>query len=155
DSQFASCAQKVADLGEAAMPCLLDGLRDPDPSVCGKMQYPLLLMSKKWGHDDERTMMLVEQLHRKFDRFSSAGQEKAVLLVTSLLQTEGPRPLPPRLTKAVGNLLTAADKQAELRPAALLLAAELVDCVQPGQWVDVGRTMAERGLDDERPACKV
>lgn len=155
DEHFDACAQRIADLGETAMPRLIDGLRESDPHTCARMQYPLLLMAKKWGHADDRSVALIELMRKRFAYLSTPGQEKAVHVATALLQVEGPRPLPPRLTKVVGDLLTIADKHAELRPATLLLAAELVDGVQPGQFVDVGRAMAERGLDDERAQCKV
>lgn len=155
ESQLESYAQKLAHLGDAAVPRLLDGLRNDDASVCGKMQYALLLMVKKWGHADGRSAELVESLHARFNEFSAAGQEKAVQLTTTLLQQEGARPLPPRLTKAAGDFLTMTEQVSELRPVSLLLLAELVECVQPGQWVDAGRAMTERGLDDARPECKV
>jgi hypothetical protein len=54
----------------------------------------------------------------------------------------------------VGEILIAAEKKDELRPAALQLAAELIDASQPGQWVDVGRDMAERGLKDALPGTR-
>jgi hypothetical protein len=155
DEEFEACAQRIADLGEVAVPRLLDGLRDNDATVCARMQYPLVLMARKWGHADDRTATLVEQVRKRFERFSPAGQERAALLVTGILQNDGPKPLPPRVTKAAGELMIAADANAELRPFSLMLAAELLDCVQPGQFVDVARKMAGRGLDDDRPACKV
>ena len=41
-----------------------------------------------------------------------------------------------------------AEKKDALRGASLLLAAELLECVQPGQWVDACREMVERGVGD-------
>jgi HEAT repeat protein len=155
DGQLETYAQKLAHLGEGATPRLLDGLCETDPAVCAKMQYPLILMAKKWGHADTRTSTLVVHLHTRFGEFSPVGQEKAVLLVTNLMQNEGAKPSPPRLTKVVGEFLTMAEKNIELRAACLLLLAELVDCVQPGQWVDAGRAMTQCGLEDARPECRV
>lgn len=160
-------ARKVAALEEAAVPRLLDGMRDPDAMVCANMQYPLFLMAKKWGLDDPRALNLMEQLHERFHDFSPAGQEKTLLMLTSLmhvepsaegsseLQEEPPRPVPPGLTTAVGAILIDAEKKDELRGVALLLAAELIDCAQPGQWIDVGRAMAERGLGHPAPGARV
>lgn len=160
-------ARKVAALEEAAVPRLLAGLRDPDAMVCGNMQHPLFLMANHWGLSDPRTLQLMEQLHGQFNEFSPAGQEKVLLMLTSLLhverraegidepQEDAPPPLPPRLTTLVSEILIGAEKQDELRAVSLLLAAELIDCVQPGQWVDVAREMAERGLKHTKPGARV
>jgi len=150
-----SWAKKVADLESVAVPRLLDGLHDPDALVCENLQQPLFLMMKSWGLADPRMQELTEKLHVQMNGFSPAGQEKVVLLLTSLLQLDAPTPLPPQLTKVVGEMLTKAEQKTELRPAALLLAAELVCRVQPGQWVDVARKMAERALKDESPRTRV
>jgi hypothetical protein len=161
-------ARKVADLEEAAVPGLLDGLRDPDALVCGNMQCPLYLMARGWGRDDPRSLHLIEELHGQFGEFSPAGQERVLLMLASLLhverraegagemQDDAPRvPLPPRLATLVSEILIAAEKKSELRPAALLLAAELIDGVPAGQWVDVGRDLAQRGLADPVPGARV
>lgn len=149
------CAEKVAALEESALPAVLGGLQNSDATVCANMQYALLLMMKRWGATDIRTQQMTERLHTHFAGFSCAGQERIVVLLTGLLQQDGPKPLPPRLTKAVSEVLLAAEKTLELRGVSLLLAAELVECVQPGQWVDVCRDMAERGMKDERAGTRV
>jgi hypothetical protein len=134
---------------------LLDGLRSKDALVCGNLQYALVLLTKKWSVTDPRSQRLLDRLHGQFDEFSVEGQEKVVLLVAGLLQQDGPRPLPPNLTNAASQVLVVAEKKAELRSPALLLAAELVECVESGQWVDACRHMAERGLKDERPSTRL
>ena len=149
------CATRVASLDGAALPRLLEGLQNGDASACANLQYALVLMAKRWGPTDPRSLALAEALHSQFDAFSPSGQEQAVLLLTRLLQQDGPKPLPPRLTMAVSEILFKATKSNELRPAVLLLAAELVDCVQPGQWADVCRDLAEQGMKDEREATRV
>jgi hypothetical protein len=150
-----SCANQVVQLDEAAVPQLLDGLRSKDALVCGNLQYALVLLTKKWSVTDPRSQRLLDRLHGQFDEFSVEGQEKVVLLVAGLLQQDGPRPLPPNLTNAASQVLVVAEKKAELRSPALLLAAELVECVESGQWVDACRHMAERGLKDERPSTRL
>ena len=142
-------ANKVADLEEAALPRVLDGLQSKDALVCANLQYALVLMTKRWGVTDPRAQSLVERLSTQFASFSSEGQDKTLLLLAGLLRQDGPRPLAPKLIKAVGEVLVEAERSNELRAACLLLAAELIDCVQPGQWAAVVRDMAERGLKDE------
>ncbi|MBI1831721.1 MAG: HEAT repeat domain-containing protein [Planctomycetes bacterium] len=150
-----ACAKKVAELDEAAVPRLLDGLQDPDALVCGNMQCALIMLVEKWGVIDARSQRLVDQFHARFGSLSSAGQEKTLMLLTGFLQGDASKPLPSRLTKPIGEILVNAEKIAELRSASLLLAAELVDCVEPGQWIDACREMAERGMKDERAGVRV
>lgn len=148
-------ASKVAALEESAIPQVLNGLNSDDALVCGNLQFALMMVTQKWGRADARTVELVAQLHGRFDSFSAAGQEKTVLLLAGLMQMEGSRPLSPPFTKHIGAILLAADRKPELRSATLLLAAELIDAVEPGQWVDACKAMAERGLKDDRPAARV
>jgi hypothetical protein len=150
-----ACAKKVAELDEAALPHVLLGLQSPDAIVCANMQCALMLIAKNWGVGDPRSQQLVDRVNTQFDQFSPAGQEKIVVLLTGFIQQDRPTPLPPRLTKVVSEILLSAEKKAELRGVSLLLAAELVDGVQPGQWVDVCRDMAERGLKDERSGTRI
>ena len=150
-----ACAIKVASLDEAALPRLLDAMQNADANVCANVQCALMRLAKKWGPADPRAHQLAETMQTQFDVCSAAGKENIVLALTSLLRQEGPKPLPPRLTKAASAILMMAEPRAELRGAALLLAAELVDCVQPGQWADACRPMAERGLKDERVATRI
>lgn len=149
------CARRVASLDEAAVPRLLAGLRNPDALVCGNMSYALVLLGQRWGVTDPRAQHLLAQIHEKFAGFSPAGREKAILFLTRFLQQDGPRPLPGNVTRLVSDIMLHADKADELRGVALLLAAELIDCVQPGQWVDVCRDMAERGMNDKRPGTRI
>jgi hypothetical protein len=155
DDNREDCANKVAELDEAALPRLMDGLRTKDALVCGNMQCALMLLTKRWGVSDPRTQSLAERLQVQFDEFSIEGQEKVVLLLATTLQREAHKPLPPRLTTAVSQIMVAAEKKLELRPASLLLAAALIERVELGQWVDVFRDMTERGLKDERPGARI
>jgi HEAT repeats len=148
-------AKKVAELDEAALPRVLSELQNEDAIVCANMQYALMLMMKRWGVGDSRSPALIERLQAQFADFSLAGQEKVVVLLIGFLQQDGTKPLPPRLTKSVSEILIAAEKTKGLRAVALLLVAELMDCVPAGQWVDDCRAMAERGLIDERPGARI
>lgn len=149
-----ACAKKVASLGEGALPRVIVRLKSSDARVCSNMQHALLLVVKTWGVADARTHQVADRLHAHFDTFSPAGQEKVVLLLTAALQQDGPKPLAPRFMKSVSEILVAAEKRQDLRGPSLLLAAELLDCGQPGQWVDMCRDMVERGMKDAAPATR-
>ena len=144
-------ALNVAALEQAALPGVLEALRQNDLLVCANMQHALFLLANQWGLTDPRTLEMFEQCREQFDEFSPAGREKVVYLLTNLLRQDTPKPLPPRLTKVISDILVAAEQRDELLGLALLLAAELIDCVQPGQWVDASRAMVERGIADSNP----
>jgi hypothetical protein len=146
-----ACASKVATLDEEALPSLLEHLRDDDSIVCLNMTRGLYHLSKHWGVDDARTQKMVESIHADFRAFSPAGQENTLWFLTAMLQRESSRPLPAPLMKAVSVILIDAEQQSALRGSSLQLAAEFIDCVQPGQWADVCRDMAERGIADASP----
>ena len=148
-------ANQVADLEESALPHVLDGLQSKDALVCANLQYALVLMTKRWSVTDPRAQSLVERLNTQFVSFSTEGQDKSLLLLAGLLRRAERSPLAPKLTKAVGEILIEAEKSNELRAASLQLAAELIDCVRPGQWADIVADMAERGLKDERSETRM
>jgi hypothetical protein len=148
-------AKNVAELDEAALPHLLSGLQNPDAIVCANMQCALGLMANNWGVGDPRSQQLVEHLHGKFDRFSPTGREKIILMLTGFLQKNNQKPLPERFTNVISDILVSAEKKDELRSVSLLLAAELMDSAQPGQWSAAARSMAERGLNDERSGTRL
>ena len=148
-------ARRVASLDEAAVPRLLSGLSNADPLVCVNLTYAMTLLCKRWGQADARAERLIAQVHGRYDEFSPAGQEKAILFLAQFLQIEGPRPLPDSLAKPIGDLLLRADKNEKHQTAALLLAAELIDVDPVGPWVDACRAMADRGMTHSRKATRI
>lgn len=148
-------ADAVAAYEDAALPGVLDGLQADDATSCANLQAALSIWVKRWGPANPRSIALVDEIHGRFERFSVAGQEQALMTLATLLQQDGPRPLSPKLTRAVSEILAVADQRDPLRPAALTLAAELLACVQPGQWADLCRNIAVRGLADDREPAKL
>ena len=147
--------KQVASLDEAAPLRLLAGLSNDDALVCANMQAALGMLARRWGASDPRSLNLVERLRQDFAQFSPAGQEKTLLFLTCFLQLDGPKPWPANVTRGIGELLLEAEKKSELRTVSLLLAAELVDCVERGQWVEPCRAMVERGLSHDRQGTRV
>src|SRR5260370_883194 len=145
-----ACAKKVAELDEAALPHVLLGLRSPDAIVCANMQCALALIAKKWGVGSPRSQQLVERICAQLDKFSPAGQEKILLLLTCFIQQDRPTPLPPRLTKVVSEILLNAEKKEELPGVSLLLAAALLHAVHPAPHVHVCPHNAHRSLHAPR-----
>ncbi len=148
-------AKRAVSLDEHVLPRLLQQLHSPDALICDNMQHTLCMLAKKWGTVDPRSQRLVERMHERFEQFSLPGQEKALLFLTKLLQQEALKPLPPAITQNVFEITLVADAKKELKPSALFLAAELVDCVAPGQWVSELRGMAEQGMTEKWPNTRI
>ncbi len=147
--------KRVVALDAAALPRVLAGMSDSDALICDNMRMALAAFVRKWGAGDPRSHALVVRLCERYDTLGPIGREKTLYFMTAYLQQDGAKPLSPALAKEIGELLLSAERTDTLRPIALLLAAELIDCVQPGQWVDVCRGMAERGLADQRQGERV
>ncbi len=148
-------AKRVVRLDEYAVPRLLQQLHSQDALVCGNMQHTLNLLAHQWGTTDPRSQRLIERMHAQFEMFSLPGQEKTLLFLTKYLAQDAPKPLPPAITQNVCEILLNAESKIELRSGALFLAAELVDCVAPGQWVAELRAVADRGLGEIWPNTRI
>jgi hypothetical protein len=127
---------RVANLGEMALPGLLDCLKQADSLVCANARAALELMTRTWGSGDARTADLALRLAREFDRFSVEGQKQVLDLAADWFragrrQADGPARI--ALASACGNLLgeSAAVNDEEVRAGALELCGLLLS--QPGE----------------------
>src|SRR5207253_2969127 len=67
-------AQRVAGLGEPAIPGLLDCLGQDEAEVCANGQAALARLASSWGAEDARSVDLAMRLARAFPRLSPHGQ---------------------------------------------------------------------------------
>lgn len=146
-------AERVAGLGEAAVPGLLALLARDDAAVCANAEASLAHLVRRWGAEDPRTVTLAGQLVERFGALSGTGRE-AVLELTIVAVHVKAAPLP--LTEAAGRLLSEASRRPEpgTRARALALAEVLVERA-PGKWLDVTRDLAGKGLAEEDAECRV
>ena len=103
DANREARAEAVANLGDVAVPQLLEYLARPDPTVCQNSRAGLQALVNHWGglHDDHTTV-LVGHLATSFPRFSAAGQQHALELVADWFRKE------PLAVPASGLLLASA-----------------------------------------------
>jgi hypothetical protein len=99
-------AQRVAGLGETALPGLFDCLRQSDARVCGNARAALEEMTRIWGAGDARTVDLAVRLGREFAQFSPAGQRQTLELAASWFSEGQARP--DGLVSACSHLLGEA-----------------------------------------------
>ena len=151
----ASWVQRVVTLDTAAVPGLLDLLHRRDPTVCASVEQTLATLIKRWGADDPRTVALADELHERFATMSPFGQVSGLQVMTVVLRQEGPRTWPASLTRGAGDLLQASRDRPDLCSAALVLASALLDRVPSGQWLDTCRALADKGLNDRLPRCRL
>ncbi len=128
---------------------------EPDPTVCDNAEQALTALVKRWGPDDARSARLADECRSRFADFSTLGQISALQVMAALLRLDGAKTLPAALTRSAGDMLQASRDRPELRATALVLASALLDRVSPGQWLDTCRTLAERGLGDRLPRCRL
>jgi hypothetical protein len=118
---------RVANLGEAAVPDLLDCLARPESSVCANARAALERLAQSWGAGDARTAHLVLRLSREFSRFSSAGQKQALDLTAGWF-AEPSHPSGDLLSACVQLLgATAEVSDEEVQSSALQLCGLLLD----------------------------
>jgi hypothetical protein len=144
DANRQARAEAVADLGDVAVPQLLEYLARPDPTVCQNSRAGLQALVNHWGglHDDHTTV-LVGQLATSFNRFSTPGQEQALELVADWFRKE-PHDVPASgLLLASARLLSASGVVPDdhVQGAALDLCLFLVAQPQGSEILGPGRDL--------------
>jgi hypothetical protein len=120
--------ERVADLGEDAIPSLINCLSRPEPDPCANARAALARIAERWGTGDSRTVEMASQLAREFPRLSPAGQKQVLELTTDWfcpakagLAADALAPVCARVAAA------ACSGEPEVQSAALELAAVLLD----------------------------
>jgi hypothetical protein len=140
---------RVADLGERAVPGLLDCLTHDDARVCGNARAALERLTQSWGAADPRTLDLAVCLSRESSRFSPAGLREALELAAGWFAVESGAQAPPAglaasCSRLVAEAAGAADAPTQAR--ALDLCGVLLS--QPGgaEALRAGRDLVRAGL---------
>ncbi|HWG46242.1 MAG TPA: HEAT repeat domain-containing protein [Gemmataceae bacterium] len=132
--------ERVANLGETAIPGLFNCLTRPDAQVCDNARAVLERMTHGWGSGDARTVDLALRLAREFTRFSPAGQRQALNLAVGWFTNSGggnTGKLVSACSRLVGEAAGTAD--AEVQTSALELCGILLsqpdgsEVLRPGQ----------------------
>jgi len=138
ESDRAGWVERVANLGETALPGLLDCLTQSDAQVCGNARSVLERLTQSWGGGDPRTRELALKLSREFAQFSPAGQRQTLDLAAGwFAQTGENGDLVPACARLVGEAAGATDT--DVQAAALDLCGVLLtqpngdEALRPGQ----------------------
>jgi hypothetical protein len=149
---------RVAGLGEAAVPALLDCLERPDDAVCANARAGLARLAGDWGTADTRTVGLAVQAAHRFPHLSPAGQRE-VLEMTAAWFAAPAAPAAPAdgLVPACGRLLSASAGAAgpEAQRAGLELCAVLLAQPQRAEALAAAREAARAGLRGDAAANRL
>jgi hypothetical protein len=146
--------ERVANLGEMALPRLFDCLTQDDTQVCANARAALELMSRMWGSGDARTADLALVLSREFAHFSASGQKQILDLAAGWFREDSGRPAAPArsaLVSACGSLLSesAALGYEDVLSSALELCSVLLNQPseeQPSKPLDPALKLAAAAL---------
>jgi len=145
--------ERVANLGETAIPGLLECLTESDAYVCQGVCAVLERLTQSWGSDDPRTAELALRLSRSFAQFSLAGQRQVLDLASGWFAERGHfESLVTPCSRLVGEAAGTTD--ADVQTSALELCGILLgqpngdEVLRPGQ--DLVRTALLAGTASNR-----
>jgi hypothetical protein len=145
--------ERVAALGDAAMPELVGALANPDPAACANARTALARLSADWEPADARRTGLAQRLARGWDGFSSPGRACALEVAAGLFRAE--QASTPQLVSACTQLLAAASHaDVPVQPRALALCAALLSR-DSAEAVSPGRGVVRAGLGHPAPPTRV
>jgi hypothetical protein len=149
--------ERVAGLDQAAVPGLVDCLRQDNPRVCTNARAALGCLVKRWGAKDGRCGALVERLVETFATRSLPGQLIVLEVTADVATPERPGAIPPAaVVRSSGRLLTlsAQIQNREVQARALALANILADLNPPKEVLDAAYILARAGLAASEPATR-
>jgi len=154
----AAWVERVAGVGEAAVPDLLARLGDADPAVCGNVRAALSRLSRGWGLGDARTVALAMRCGREFNQYSPAGRRSVLELAAEWFRDAGPDAPPgPGLLPACVRFVTesAASAEVDTQDKALELCAALLAQPQGAEALSGSRDLVRNCLSSESSANRL
>ncbi len=139
---------RVAGLGEEAIPGLLEILGRPDPRACGNVRAALERLAADWGSpEDPRLADLALHLAHDFSRLSPAGQQQTLALAADWFPPDGPA-APASLLPPAARLLgeAAAVEDGNAQSAALELCARVLAQPEHGEAIRPAQDLIRAGL---------
>jgi hypothetical protein len=158
ESSQAAWVERVAGVGEAAVPNLLDCLTDPNPAICRNARAALARLTQQWGIGDARTVSLAMRCEREFNRFSAAGQQNVIDLASEWFHAVNDDALPAQgLLAACVRFLAEASASTDptTQERALELCAVLLDQPQGAEALSAGRDLVRTCLTSEKANIRV
>ncbi len=132
-------AERVAGLGAAAVPGLLDCLNGSDETVCANAGTALDKLGAHWGAGDARTVVLLRQIVEQWPRLSTVGRQQVLEAATNWVRAFPAEGQPAEgFVPAAADLLAAAAKD----DAAIAAGLALCDCLMTTSGATAAREPA-------------
>jgi hypothetical protein len=154
----AAWAERVAGVGEVAVPDLLAHLNDVDPAVCRNVRAGLSGVSRQWGVGDARTVALAMRCGREFNQYSAPGRQAVLELAAEWFREAKPDAPPAQgLLPVCVRFVTesAAATEAETQDKALELCAALLAQPQGSEALSGSRDLVRNCLSSESAANRI
>ena len=142
-------AERVAGLGEDAVPALFHCLSGPDIAGCQNAQAALSRMTQRWGIGDRRTVNLAMHCGREFGQLSPPGQQCVLDLAADWFhnakaETPPADGLQPACVRILAEASSSSDANTQVK--ALELGAVLLDQPQGMEALSAGRELVRHSL---------
>jgi len=128
DDRRPEWADKLASIGEPAVPTLLVLLRHDDPGVCTSAKSSLAKMVEAWPKDDGRRAVFAQRFVEEEPRFSTPGRSAALELLPLVLSS-GNREVAMQAKKMVASAAKSESVEVRIQAVAAALRPE-VDCLE-------------------------
>jgi HEAT repeat protein len=132
DESRVAWADKLAAVGEPALPTLLALLQHDDPQVCAAAKGAMESVAGTWTKDDPRQAAFASQFFDAEPRFSTPGRGAALEMLPTLLASATPE-MNQRARSMVANAAKsdALDLRVQAVAAAMRQEVECLDAIVP------------------------
>jgi hypothetical protein len=146
--------ERVASLGESAVPNLLATLSDPNPATCANARQAFVRLSSDWNND-ARCVTLAGRFAYKWDAFSTPGKVSALEVSASWFR--GGKETTSDLIATCARLLTASShgEIVEVQVSALDLCGSLLTKNGAAAAVSPGRSVVRACLSNPDAGTRV
>jgi hypothetical protein len=146
--------ERVAGLGEAAVPGLLDCLSRADDRACANARAALERLAGAWGADNPNTAELAQHLAREFARLSRTGQQQALGLASGWFTSQrAASGLLPAAARLLGEAAAVAD--ADVQAAALEVCGAVLEQPEHAEAVHPAQDLIRAALHSTAAANRL
>ena len=145
---------RVASLGSAAVPSLVDVLKEQDASTCESARLALEELCQSWGADHEHSKDVYARLAKSFEGFSFAGQQAVLKLYAPRLREKEQGSAD--LVQLAAHPLQSAMKSSckDVRATAYELLIVLVRTDHATERQSLYRDFLRRGFKEDDPLLR-
>jgi hypothetical protein len=148
-------AEKLAGLGERAIPEVLALLARDDASLCDSGRRTICQLVDQWGHDDPRCIDMTQQTITAFPHLSPVGQQTVLELAVEWLAAG--KKCSPFLVSSCGRLIAEGcrAKRSDLHGLSVELALNVISRTGQPDLLCSSQELTKIALSSSDPATRV